>query len=265
MWQGEVEGCSYQNHVHRLRTSRPNVKPAFYMYWMQAALRLLSLYGGAGNKTTIPNLSKTRLGSFSVPLLPLPEQRAIAHVLRTVQEAKEATEKVLEATRELKRSLMNYLFTYGPVPVDEAERVPLRETEIGPVPEHWEINSCDDLCERISVGVVVKPSSYYVESGVPAFRSFNVREDRLVANDLVYFSTEANDTKLAKSKLQLGDVLIVRTGEPGTSCVVPPEFEGANCIDLVFARPEGSYVLSEYLSRFFNSAAGKRQTLEAIS
>ncbi len=139
IWHGEIEGCCYQNHVHRLRTSRPDVEPRFYMFWMQAALRLLGLYEGAGNKTTIPNLSKARLGSFSVPLPSPSEQRAIAHVLRTIQKAIETTEQVIEASQELKRSLMNHLFTYGSVPVDEAEQVPLKETEIGPVAEHWKV------------------------------------------------------------------------------------------------------------------------------
>ncbi len=162
MWRGEIEGCSYQNHVHRLRTSRLDVEPAFYMYWMQAALRLLGLYEGAGNKTTIPNLSKSRLGSFSVPLPPLTEQKAIANILHTVQEAKAATERVISATRELKRSLMKHLFTYGPVSVNEADQALLDETQIGQMPKHWRVIPLGEV-SKVSTGTTpsTKKPEYY--------------------------------------------------------------------------------------------------------
>jgi len=67
----------------------------------------------------------------------LPEQSAIAKVLSTVQDAKEKTDAVITATKEFKKSLMKHLFTYGHVSLEEAENVPLKETEIGMVPEGW--------------------------------------------------------------------------------------------------------------------------------
>jgi len=86
-----------------------------------------------------PTLNLSEVKKVKIPLPPLPEQKKIATVLSAVQEAKEKTEEVIKATRELKKSLMKHLFTYGPVPVEEAEKVPLKETEIGLVPEEWEV------------------------------------------------------------------------------------------------------------------------------
>ena len=186
---------------------------------------------------------------------PLAEQRKIAAVLGLVQRAIEQQERLIALTTELKKALLHKLFTEG------LRGEPQKQTEIGPVPESWEIMPCEELCEMISVGVVVRPASHYVPKGVPAFRSFNVREDRLETNDLVYFLETDNNTKLAKSKLRADDVLVVRTGYPGTSCVVPKEYDGANCIDLVIVRPKAGVIRSGFLSRFFNAPAGKRQAV----
>jgi type I restriction enzyme S subunit len=248
----------FTNFVKLFRVDRNIAEPSFFhLFWEYLySLGRTRIY--EKRTTGIRNFKfKDFLANEIIPLPSLPEQRRIAHVLSAIQRAIAAQDDLIAAARELKRSLMQRLFTYGPGP----EPAPTKETEIGEIPEHWELQQCQVLCEKITVGVVVRPSSYYVPSGVPAFRSLNIREDRIVTDELVFFSQEINDTKLSKSKLRTGDVLIVRTGYPGTACVVPEEFNGANCIDLVIARPKHSVIKSEYLSRYFNSSGGKSQVL----
>ncbi|WP_406665346.1 restriction endonuclease subunit S [Gallaecimonas sp. GXIMD1310] len=135
--------------------------------------------------------------------------------------------------------------------------------EVVMVPNGWKLVEAKDVCESISVGVVIKPTQYYVEEseGVKAFRSANVREGFINDHDWVYFSHEGHAAN-KKSQLKAGDILIVRTGYPGTACVVTPEFEGSNAIDIVIARPDREQIISEYLCAYTNSHMGKSQVLD---
>lgn len=128
-------------------------------------------------------------------------------------------------------------------------------------PEGWAETTVDKVCEQVSVGIVVKPADLYVEPsvGVRAFRSANVREGAINDSDWVYISQEGHQQN-KKSSLRAGDVLVVRTGYPGTACVTTKEFEGSNCIDIVFARPT-PLVNSNFLCAFTNSELGRKQIL----
>jgi type I restriction enzyme S subunit len=113
----------------------------FYLEWTQEVdihflfgYLTLNPLSGEHAKTTLPSLSRPDLENYLVPLPPLPEQRRIAHVLSTIQRAIAAQDDLIAAAREVKRSLMQRLFTYGPGP----EPAPTKETEIGEIPEHWE-------------------------------------------------------------------------------------------------------------------------------
>ena len=133
IWGGEVEPMSFQNHVHRLRPIVEEVDPRFYVYFLQAGFTQLGIYEGAGNKTTIPNLSRSRLAGLNVPQPPLAEQQAISRVLSHVRDAIKVRDRSIATTEDLKQAAMHTVFTRGLR--GEAQK----ETEIGPVPESWRV------------------------------------------------------------------------------------------------------------------------------
>ncbi|MBE0616545.1 MAG: restriction endonuclease subunit S [Proteobacteria bacterium] len=72
-------------------------------------------------------------------------------------------------------------------------------------------------------------------------------------------SPESN-LALGKSILRAGDLVTVRTGYPGTTCVVPSILDGANCVDLIISRP-GPEIVPGFLAVWVNSTFGKGQVL----
>ncbi len=75
----------------------------------------------------------------------LPEQKKIAHILSTIQRAIESQERIIQTTTELKKTLMHKLFTEG------LRNEPQKQTEIGLVPESWEVVELDKIA-RIERG-----------------------------------------------------------------------------------------------------------------
>jgi type I restriction enzyme S subunit len=96
----------------------------------------------------------------------------------------------------------------------------------------------------------------YVADGVPFLRSQNVREDRFDPSGLRFISPSF-DERLSKSRLTPGDLVIVRSGNVGTACVIPDSLGEANCADLVIVqRPEA--VDPHYAALYMNSLARSR-------
>lgn len=101
IWDGQVEKVTFQNHLHRLRPKRDDVVPRFYVFFLESAFLQLGIFQGAGNKTTIPNLSRNRLAALEVPHPPKNEQEEIVEILGTVRQAMEAQTRRMNLLSEI--------------------------------------------------------------------------------------------------------------------------------------------------------------------
>ena len=111
-----------------------DVDPRFYVYFLQCGFTQLGIFEGAGNKTTIPNLSRNRLADLEVPHpAASTSSRPSLQSLARVREAIEVHDRAPAIAQDLKRAAMRELFTRGLR--GEAQK----ETEIGPVPESWDV------------------------------------------------------------------------------------------------------------------------------
>lgn len=111
IWNGEIEPMAFQNHLHRLRPIAKDVEPRFYVYFLQSAFTQLGIFEGAGNKTTIPNLSRSRLAALEVPHPVIDEQKAMVTVLGRVREALKITDQKRGLLDELSKALLHKLIT----------------------------------------------------------------------------------------------------------------------------------------------------------
>lgn len=193
---------------------------------MMYGVQYTHLYTGEANRTTIPNLSKSRLSGFLFPLPPLPEQRAIARVLSAVQAAIAKQDELIQTTQALKRALMHKLFTEG------LNGEPTKETEIGLVPESWDVAALGQYLNKAQYGLSVKGEK---SGNYPILRMTNQENGKTTAAKLQYVNVPEKEGE--KFRLNPKDILFNRT----------------NSIELVgktsIFELDGDYVFASYLIR----------------
>lgn len=230
----------------------------YLAWWIRGnAGRLLTLWRREG--ATVESLESEQIGNTCVPLLSLEAQGRVADFLDRKTAEIDALiakkERMIALLNEKRQACITEAVTKG---LDA--QAPTRESGeawLGRVPAHWQVKRLRFISPSIQVGIVVTPARYYVESGVPCLRSLNIRPSGIDANDLVFISPQSN-ALLSKSRLERGDLVAVRTGQPGMTAVVTEQYNGCNCIDLIIVR-RAACVVPEYLCHVMNSSFARAQ------
>jgi len=152
----------------------------FYCYWFLSKKFILqNLSGGS----TFKELSKERLEQLKIPLPPLPEQRKIAEVLSTVDEAIQKVDEAIARTERLKRGLMQELLTKG---IGHRE---FKDTEIGRIPKDWAIKKIGEICKVVTGGTPDTRHPEYFGGDIKWLKSGDIK-------GLYIYDTEETITKL---------------------------------------------------------------------
>ena len=128
----ELDGAIASTGFCVLRCDKAKVEPGF-LYFFLITDHFNARMAGLERGASYPAVRDSDVTASWFPLPPLSEQKKIAHILSTVQRAIEAQERIIQTTTELKKALMHKLFTEG------LRNEPQKQTEIGLVPESWEV------------------------------------------------------------------------------------------------------------------------------
>ena len=238
-WDGP--NAFVNQHIFKVIPDRNKVDIQYLFYAIDSSIHEMERFT---HGSTMKHINRGEFLSHKIPLPPLEEQRRIAAILDKADALRQKRKQAISLLDSLTQSI--FLEIFGD----------LHNNTKG-----WNVETLESACDRITVGIVVKPASYYQEQGVPALRSLNIGINSLKLDDLVYVSASDNDGALRKSKLVEGDVVIVRTGQPGKAAIVPKDLDGANAIDLLIVTPNTSKIAPQFLCTLMNSGIGKRIVL----
>ena len=173
-----------------------------------------------------PAVLASDVAGFTLPIPPLPEQRAIAAVLDSIDEAIERTEAVIAAIERLRDALLHELLTRG-VPGWHSK---WKEAPgIGTVPACWEVVRLGDMAERITKGTT--PTTLgreYSQTGVRFLRVGNVTDGGTISEEDQRFIDDDTHTMLSRSVLRENDFVLSIAGTLGRSALITRDILPAN-------------------------------------
>ena len=201
-WGGRYQyaSCSNQPRVPLVAKDGTN---SVWLYYCISSMRRELDRRAAGS--TFAEISRDNVRSLPILYPPLPEQRAIADVLDSIDEAIERTEAVIAATETLRDSLLHELLTRG---------VPCWHTEwkdvpgIGTIPANWEVGRLGEVIMDGPTNGIYKPELDYGD-GSPIIRIDDFISGELVNHDRLR-RVRVEPQELQRYAVGEGEILINR-------------------------------------------------------
>jgi type I restriction enzyme S subunit len=204
MFRGEIADCVHQNHVIRVRPSPDKVSGEYLNSLMNSPVGQAAVQLQSSTSSGLRTLSVGKIREMFFPLPPLPEQRKIADILTTWDEALTQLDALIEAQERRKKALMQQLLT-------GKKRFPGFKGK-------WKTVSLGDVLEPIT-RPTAKPQGKFLAAGIRSHgKGVFLKHDFIPANIALDELFE----------LKTGDLVVnITFAWEGAAAIVPPEADGA--------------------------------------
>lgn len=165
---------------------------------------------------------------------------------------------ILSETDELIETLEREILKKRNIKIGTIQNLLSGKHRLSGFDKRWNQDLLKDVTVKIGVGLATSVTKYYRSNGTVIFRNLNIKENYLDDSDILFLDEDfaaANPGKI----IHTGDVITVHTGYVGTSCVVPPKYDGALTFTTLITTTKKDLLLPEYLSYHLNSIFGKNE------
>ncbi len=205
----------------------------FDMRWLYYAIKHYKL-GEVDDGSPIPSTTRSAVYILDLDIPPLPEQRAIAHILGTLDDMIELNRQMNETLESMARALFKSWFVdFDPVRAKAEGRDPglpkhiadmfpdsFDDSELGEIPQGWEITQIGFVAYVIDCLHSKKPERR--DSGLPLLQLANIHDDGLLDMMDTYLIDEADYRQwISRMEASPGDCVITNVGRVGAVAQVP--------------------------------------------
>ena len=174
--------------------------PEYFFRWLSSEQVQGYLSASSEGTTGLNNLSQSFFRSMAIPVPPPQEQAGITNILHSIDTALESTRATLNRAREVKRALVQRVFSEGLL------RQPQKKTRIGVIPESWDVVPLCSVVSNFQYGLSVPMVGV---GRMAILRMGNIQDGGVILDDLKFVNLP--DKIIEPYVVRRGDVLFNRT------------------------------------------------------
>jgi len=209
------------------------------MRWLYYAIKHYNL-GEIDDGSPIPSTTRAAVYVQELDVPPIDEQRAVAHILGTLDDKIELNRRMNETLEAMARALFKSWFVdFDPVRAKAEGRDPglpqpladlfpgsFEDSELGEIPRGWEVATVGAMTDVIDCLHSKKPERR--ESGLPLLQLSNIRDDGLIDMEDTYLIGEGDYQKwVSRMEASPGDCVITNVGRVGAVAQMPANQKAA--------------------------------------